>query len=442
MVRQLALLTMSLLVAAPALAQSAQVPAPPQQKPIVIENAVIHPRPGETIEGPAFIVFENGRIAQIGQGPAPEIPGAQRFNADGLHVYPSLISTDTTLGLTETASVDVTLDMRELGDFTPEVRAVVAVNPDSDLLPVTRANGIMLGLTFPTGGIISGRCSIIRYDGWTWEEMAITPEAGLVINWPRTEPAFFGRGSFRPEGEGGSPADRFKETMKKIDDFFDEASAYLKAKEANPSLNTDLRFEAMRSTLEGRTPVYVRANSAGQIESAVAWSLKRGLRIIIVGGSEADEAAAVLKKHDIPVIIGGTHRVPTRRHDAYDDAFTLPARLYEAGVRFAIASGAETAHERDLNHVAATAAAYGLPRHEALRAVTLSAAEILGIADQYGSLESGKSATLIVTTGDPLEITSDTLMAFIDGRNIDLGSRHKRLYDKYLEKYRQLGIIE
>lgn len=428
------------LMATGAFAQSAQIPAPPQSRPIIIENATLHPTPGETIDGRTYLVFDKGIIRSLGRGEAPRIENARHINADGLHIYPGLISTDTTLGLTETGSVQVTQDSREIGDFTPEVRAAVAVNPDTDLIPVTRANGILLGLTFPQGGVVSGQCSIIRFDGWTWEDMAIDAEAGLVVNWPRTEPI-----RSRSRRVRTNPVDQIKrarENIEKLEHFFDDAETYLRAKAADPSLETDLRYEATRDYLAGAKPIFIRANSAGQIDSAVAWAHERDLNIVIVGGREADKAIPILKKHDVPVIIDGVHRLPSRRHDAYDAPFTLPKKLYEAGVRFSIATGGEAAHERNLNYQAATAAAYGLPRHEALNAVTLSAARILGIDDRYGSLERGKSATLIITTGDPLEITTDIMDAFIDGRRIDLGNRHKRLHRKYLEKYRQLGLIE
>ncbi len=420
-----------------AFAQSAQVPAPPQERPVIIENATIHVSPTETIPSPGYIIFENGMITQFGEGEAPDIENAERFEGTDLHVYPGLISTDTQLGLTEIGMVDVTQDFRELGDFTPEVRAVLAVNPDSDLIPVTRANGIMVAATFPSGGLVSGRCAVIRLDGWTWEQMALEPDAGLVLNWPRTDPINAPWMRTNPEEQ----RKRVAENLEKIDRFFDEAQAYIEAREADPNLPIDLRFEGVRGAMEGEKPVFIRANSASQIESSVAWAVARGLRPVIVGGTEAHDAIPILKKHDVPVVIGGTHRMPGRAHDAYDAAYTLPAKLHEAGVRFCIASGEETAHERSLPYAAATAAAYGLPREAALAAVTSSAAEILGIADRYGSLDTGKSATLIVTTGDPLEISTDTVLAFIDGRTIDLGSRHKRLYEKYLEKYRQLEIL-
>ena len=435
--RPLIAITACLAAATPVPGQSRQVPAPPQDRPVVIHSATVHPVSGPVIES-GYIVFSEGRITDVGEGTPPTTQDAESIDASGLHVYPGLIASDTYLGLTETGAVDVTHDHTEHGRMTPEVRAAVAVNPDSDLIPVTRANGILVAMTFPRGGTLSGRGSLIRLDGWTWEEMAIEPEAGVVINWPRVTP-ISRRWMNRDPSEQREQAE---ERIEELDRFFDDAGAYYAAREHDPSLETDLRFEAMRASVEGRSPVYIRASSGGQIESAVAWAHGRNLKPIIVGGAEADRVIPLLSKHDVAVIVEGTHRMPSQRHDAYEQPFALPAKLHEAGVRFCIASGAEAAHERNLNHNVATAAAYGLPADAALRSVTLSAAEILGVGDRLGSLDAGKSATLIVTTGDPLEITTDTLIAYIDGRRIDLGNRQKSLYVKYRQKYEQLGLLK
>ncbi|MHC4217291.1 MAG: amidohydrolase family protein [Planctomycetota bacterium] len=436
--RTLALAT--LVVTGSATAQSRQIPAPPQDHTIVIAGATVHTVGGPTIEG-GYVAFNDGRIIDVGRGEPPQLPWAEVINARGLHVYPGLISCDTTLGLIETGSVSVTHDYSEHGDVTPEVRAAVAVNPDSDLIPVTRANGILTAMIVPRGGLVTGRSSLLRLDGWTWEQMAIDAEAGLVISWPQTEPDL--RSSWwrepKPEKEQRK---QIRERLEVIDRLFDDAIAYYRSADADPRQAADLRYEAMRAVIEGQKPIFVRASSQGQIESAVAWAARRELAIVIVGGHEADRAVGLLRQHDVAVIITGLHRLPRHRDDPYDDPFTLPARLYEAGIRFAIASGTSAAHERRLNHNAATAVAYGLPADQALNAVTIRAAEIVGLGASHGSLEIDKAATLIITTGDPLEITTDTLLAFIDGRRIDLGNRHKTLYDKYREKYRQLGLLK
>lgn len=431
-------ITLSVFISTAAHAQSRQIPAPPQQSPILITGATIHTVTGDTIEN-GYILLTNGKITSIGKGAPQRVSNdTKKIDATGMHVYPGLVSAKSELGLTEVGAVDVTNDQTELGRLKPEVRAAVAINPDTDLIPVTRANGILVGCTYPAGGLVSGRCSTIRFDGWTWEAMAIDPDAGLVLNWPRTEPvnAWWMRTSEAEQRK------QIAEDLEDVERFFDEAEAYVKAKDNDDTLEPDLRFEAMRDALAGRKPIYVNAAGAGQIESAVAWANRRGYKIIIVGGYEADQVASLLKEYDVPVIVNGTHRLPSRRHDPPEQPFELPAKLYQAGVRFCIASGQESAHERNLNHVAATAAAFGLPKDEALKAVTIYAAQILGLGDTYGSLETGKSATLIITTGDPLEITTDVVAAFIDGRQIDLGSRHKSLYKKYEEKYRQMGLLK
>lgn len=419
-------------------AQSRQIPAPAQPAPVFIHGGTVHSVDGETFDK-GYILFTDGKITSIGTGNPQRLPNnVRKIDAKGLHIYPGLIAAKTELGLTETGAVDVTNDQTELGRLKPEVRAAVAINPDTDLIPVTRANGILLGCIFPSGGLVSGRCSTIRFDGWTWENMAIDPDAGLVISWPRTEPV----NAWWMEESEADQRKNISTDLENVERFFDEAEAYVKARENNKSLDSDLRFEAMRDAIAGKKPMFVNAASSGQIESAVAWGARRGYKIVIVGGDEADQVTGVLKEHDVPVIIDGLHRTPGRRHYSPSQPFELPAKLYKAGVRFCIASGQEAAHERNLNHIAATAAAYGLPKDEAIKAVTISAANILGFGDTYGSLKTGKSATLIITTGDPLEITTDTLIAFIDGRELDLGSRHKALYEKYREKYKQMGLLK
>jgi imidazolonepropionase-like amidohydrolase len=437
--RLLVVLTAGAIVSG-ASAQSREVPAPPQDHPIVVTGAVVHTVTGPTIAA-GYIAFNDGRIIDMGEGEPPTLPWAEIVDARGLHVYPGLISCDTTLGLIETGSLSVTRDYAETGDVTPEVRAAVAINPDSDLIPVTRANGILTAMVSPRGGLVAGHSALIRLDGWTWEQMAIEPDAGLVINWPRTEPDLRSRWWREPKPENEQRKE-ISERLEKIERLFDDAIAYHRSVDADPQQASDLRYEALRGVMARQKPVFVRASTRGQIESAVAWANRRNLDIVIVGGTEADQAAELLRAHDVPVIVTGLHRMPPHRDDPYDTPFTLPARLHAAGIRFAIASGTGSAHERRLNHNAATAVAYGLPPDEALDAVTIRAAEILGLDATHGSLEVGKAATLIVTTGDPLEITTETLMAFVDGRRIDLGNRHRALYEKYLEKYRQLGLIE
>ncbi len=423
-------------------AQSAQIPAVPQARPIVVTHAVVHTvaanGPQTILDG--YVLFDRGVITAIGSGEPKDLPAnVKTYDAKGLHVAPGFMGTMTQLGLIEVIQVQATDDRAEFGEIHPEVVAATAINPDSDLFPVTRASGVLLAMTAPTGGLISGRASALRLDGWTIEEMAIDRDIGVVINWPLVEPVF----AWWTKKPAEEQAKKIKQDLEAIDRFFADAAASLDRVDAFPETRKDQRFEAMRGVLKNKDPIFITAGSQGQIESAVAWALRRGLQpsqLVVVGGRGLQECIPLFKQHDIAVIVDGIHRLPGRADLRYDEPFSLPKKLKDAGVRFAIASGAEPAHERNLPHNAGTAAAYGLSPDEALTAITRSPAELCGIGDRYGSLAPGKSATLFLSTGDPLEITSDVVLAFIDGRTIDLGSRQKRLLEKYSEKYRQLGI--
>jgi len=433
-------LAASLAFSAGAIAQDLGVKAPPQSNPIILVGTV-HTVANGVIER-GVVMFDGGVITRVGDAeildwirPGPEVEVIEL--PDHMHIYPGLIGANTIMGLTEVSSVRATLDHTEVGDFTPEVRAASSVNPDSTLLPVTRSAGILTVGVMPLGGNITGRASVMRMDGWTWEDMAIEADAGLVVNWPSVRPSSAWWVTTPREEQIANAKRRLTE----IDDFFTAAQSYLDAKAADESIQTDIRYEAMAPALRGESPVFIRANELQQIESAVEWATGRGLKAVIVGGQDAEQCADLLKRADVGVIIDGVHRLPGRRDHFYDEPFTLPARLEAAGVRWCLASGEETAHERNLPHNAGTAVAHGLDPEAGIRAITLSAAELLGVDDRIGSIEVGKAATLIVTDGNPMEVTTQTWMAFIDGRRISLADKQKLLTEKYLEKYRQLGLI-
>jgi len=412
---------------------SGQMPAKKQEKPIAIVGASIHPVSAPTIEG-GTIVFDNGKIVALGKD-VPIPTGAEVINAAGKHVYPGLISANTYIGLTEIGAVRASNDRSETGRINPNVKAEVAFNPESELIPVTRANGITMIVTSPSGGLISGTSAMMLMDGWTWEDMRFKSAAAMIVNWPGM---YIRKGLQEEEQKKSRDA-----SLKEIADAFRDARAYQKAKNAEqqkgiPYHNIDVRWEAMIPVLEGRVPVMVVANDIQQIQAAVAWTAQENLKLILLGGTDSWRVADLLKKNKVSVIVPGTYNLPTHRFDEYDDPYELPAKLHRAGIQFAIASGDEAAHERNLPYHAAYAAAYGLPKEEALKAITLYPAQIFGVADRVGSLEVDKDATLIVTTGDPLEIRSNVVMEFIQGRKIDLTSKHTMLYEKYKEKYRRL----
>ncbi len=321
------------------------------------------------------------------------------------------------------------------------------MNPDSTLIPVTRSNGILLAAIAPEGGLIPGQASVIRLDGWTMADMAAQPTTGIVLRWPqmRTITAWW-----MDTSEDDQRRD-IGRNLERIREVFATAAAYADARGADPTQPEDLRWEAMRplfagAPLEGATDtrarLFILANDVDQISAAVAFAKERALRAVIVGGRDAHLCAALLKENGIPVVLTGTHVMPRRDDADYDEAFTRPLRLHEAGITFAIAHMDDTAHERNLPYSAAIAAAHGLPPEAALRAITLAPAQIFGIDDRYGSLETGKSATLLITTGDPLEVTTQIQSAFIDGREIDLSNKQTKLYEKYRERYQQMGIIK
>ena len=412
---------------------SGQIPAKKQEKPIALVGATIHPVTGPNIER-GTIVFDNGKIAALGINVlVPQ--GTEVVDVAGKHVYPGLISADTYIGLTEIGAVRASNDRSETGTINPNVKAEVAFNPESEIIPVTRANGITMIVASPDGGLISGTSAMMLMDGWTWEDMRFKAPAALLVNWPSM---------YVPKGEQEEEQKKSRDAaLKGIADAFKDARSYMVAKSAEqqkgiPYHDIDVRWEAILPVFEGKLPVMVRASDVQQIQAAVAWAEQEKVRLIILGGRDAWRVTDLLKKNNVAVIVGGTYNLPTHRFDEYDDPFELPAKLYRAGVQFAIASGDEAAHERNLPYHAAYAAAYGLPKEEALKSITLYPAQIFGVADRVGSLDVGKDATLIVTTGDPLEITSNVTMEFIQGRKIDLTSKHTMLYEKYKEKYRRM----
>ncbi len=362
---------------------------------------------------------------------------AEIIDLKGRHVYPGMIEAHSQIGLTEISAVRATNDFAETGSINPNVSAHVSVNPDSELIPVTRANGVLIAVSAPTGGLVSGKASVMQLDGWTYEDMTLKPDAALVINWPQM--------AQRPRPKDAKPEEDqtngLNQAMKDLRQLFDQARTYSKARPANPASQAfDSRLASMLPVIEGKIPLLIAADRADQIQSAVAFGVEQNVKIIIFGGYDAESCAELLRRYDVPVIVDAIHKDPRRDHDDYDSAYTLPERLRQAGVKFCISGSgrSETWNTRNLPYQAATAAAYGLPYEDALRSITIWPAEILGISDRVGTLEKGKDATLFVSDGDPLETETQITAAWIQGRKVDLTSRHTQLFDKYSEKYRQL----
>jgi len=424
----------TILLTATAAAQDLTPKAPPQTQPIALVGATIHTVSGPTIENGALI-FDNGIITQVASAKTIRIPTTVRvIDVSGQHIYPGIIAAKTRLGLTEIAAVRAMQDTNEVGNITPEVRACVSVNPDSTLIPVARTNGILTALTLPTGGLVPGRASIIQTDGWTWEDMTIAPDAALVINWPST---------YKSKNRWtGKPNDQNKNnSIETLTNLFAAARAYHASTETKP----DLALEALKPYItEGSTqkPIIANANTVDQITSAVHFANENNLRLIIMGARDALLCAQLLKEYKVPVILQSTHSFPNRADAPFDDAFTKPASLQAAGITWCLAPSDIDANVRNLPYEAATAVAYGLDQKTAIRAITLAPAQILGLSNRLGSIQPQKEATFIVTDGPLLEIATNTTQAFINGRQIDLTNKQTKLRDKYLEKYRQLDILD
>jgi imidazolonepropionase-like amidohydrolase len=422
----------AILFARPALA-SPEIPGADQDHPIALAGATIHPISGPEIAG-GIVVFDGGKITALGRDLAlPE--NCERIELAGKHVYPGLFEPFTDLGLVEIPAVRATVDKAETGSINPNVRANVAVNPDSELIPVARAAGVLTALVVPSGGAMTGQSAVMNLDGWTTEQMTLKSPAALHIVWPRVRPL---RAWWLKAVEDKLAAERDKH-IRAIHDAFANARAYQQNK-LSGNAEFDARWEAMLPVLERKIPVVVHADECEQIQAAVALAQREQVKLVILGGYEAPRCADLLKKHAVPVIVAGVQRLPERASDFYDEPYTLPARLHQAGIPFCISGAVEASNVRNLPYHAGMAAAYGLPKDEALKAITLYPAQILGVAERLGSLEPGRNATLIVTDGDPLQTATQVEIAFICGRKVDLSNRHERLWRKYKEKYRRLGI--
>ena len=428
--------------------------APAQTRMVIIKGGTVHTVANGTIENGA-VVFADGVLTSVYTTKEADdflatsrfaAPGPEIIDATGKHVYPGLIAAQSTIGISDIASLRPSRDSDEVGDLTPEVIPAHAVNPDSWFLPVARAGGVFAAALFPQGGTVPGQVSVIRMHGWTNDELTVAASTGIIISWPgmRSDSAPEDRrqGETRPDApaprEEARPVDRIGEILNKAKSYDAERTAY-----ADRAI--DLRWEAMRPLFakgDAQARVFVLASDVDQITASIAFLVERGLKPVIVGGRDALLASEMLKKHDVPVIIDNVNRMPKRGDSAYDEAFRLPKMLKDLGIRFCLASGEEPANERNLPHYAGTAAAHGLDQDDAVRSITQWSAEILGVGDRLGSLQAGRPATLLIADGNILEVTTRVERGWIDGRALDLSTKQTELLKKYEEKYRQRGDLK
>lgn len=417
---------------------------------VFIRNADVYPVTGAPIKGVSVLV-QDGKIADIGAKLTPA-KGVKVIDAKGMRVYPGFIDSATNLGLAEISAVRETVDTGELGDFMPQLFALHSVNPESEHLGVVRVNGITSALTLPGGGggggrgggraqFISGKAALIHTSGWTWEDMSISPDAAIQLNFPTLGGRGGRGGEIPPEiaqmlgeaaGASGANARRtYEEGIAKINQFFDDARHYKAAKDAHTAgLKVDIKLEAMIPVLERKVPVAVSASTPETIKDAIKFADKQGVKIVIMGPREVGDVGPELKSHNIPVILGRVLALPEHEDDSYDQAMALANQFYKAGVKFAFGTF-NNEFVRNLPFEAAAASGFGLPQEEALKAITINPAEIWGKADQLGSVEKGKVADLLITNGDPLEIQTKIEHLIIKGQEVPLTNKQTRLFEKY-----------
>ena len=422
------------------LAGAALVPglAFPQDVPLAIRGARIVTVSGPVIES-GTVVVHRGRIVAVGADVA--VPaGASVVDGSGQTLYPGLVDALTSLGLVEVAAVPATLDTTEVGDMNPHARAWVALHPDSELIPVARANGVTTVLSAPAGGLVSGQSALVRLAGTTPAAMVVKAPAALHAVYPSGRPAFDPSRLFE-EPELKTLAERLKDqeknqkqALERLADLLAEALADAAARKdtTRPAPETSMTLEAIAPFARGEAPFVMRANAENEIRSAVRFAGESGLKLVIAGGLEAWRCAELLQQKDVAVLVK-VLRLPARESDPYDAAYANAAALYRAGVRFAIVSD-DSESVRNLPYEAAMAAAYGLPADAALRAITLSPAEIFGAADQIGSVAPGREANLVLATGDILDARTQVTHVFIGGELQPLETRHTRLYERYKDR--------
>ena len=410
---------------------------------VALTHAKIFTLVGAPIEN-GTLVIRDGKIAAVGAN--VEVPaGAQVIDAKGLQIYPGLFDPITQMGMSEISAVNATVDTTETGAYNPDVVAATAVFPSSEHIPVTRASGITEVLAVPdsggfdtrgSSGVIGGQASAINLAGWTINDMLIKRSVAMVISWPDIETRSFDFTTFSIKNKPFTEAKQdYEKQINELADYLDRARHYAQAMgHGGPAdYQRDLKLEAMAPVIRGQLPVLVFADRARDIRNAIEFCDKQKLKMILAGGAEAYKIKDLLRSKGIPVILRPTLTLTIDEDDAYDRLLSQPAELAAAGVKFALGSF-DNSFARRLGQQAANAVAYGLPYDEALKAVTIYPAEIFGVADQVGTLETGKLANIIVTNGDPLEITTDVKFLFIKGQQTSLDNRHQRLYEKYLNR--------
>lgn len=396
----------------------------PRTGKFLLQNATVVTVTKGTLTNTSVLV-ENGKIAQVGTNISAD--GAEVIDCSGMFIYPGMIDSGTRLGLVEVSSVPETVDYAEVGNVTPNMQALTTVNPNSEAIGVTRVSGVTTVLTVPTGGLFPGTAALINLNGYTPDQMYGGFKA-IVMNFPSSGR----RGRFDRRSDEDVKKDSEK-ALKDANEIWDNAKKYLELKKAGAELQYYPEMDQLSKAVSGELPLLIVVDAASDIQNAIKWVEGKNIKVIFSGVAEGWRVADEIAKAGIPVITGPVQELPTRQSDRYDTPYANAGKMAKAGVKVALRTDDEE-NVRNLPFHAAFAAAYGLGKEEALKAITINPAEIFGIADQYGSIEAGKRANLVISTGDPLETSSQIHHVFIDGYRVPMSNRHIRLYQEFLER--------
>lgn len=408
-----------------------QTPAKKQNKTIAIMGATAHLGNGKFIEN-SLIIFKDGKLTTVSPSSTMDLSGMEVIDAKGKHVYPGFIIPASSLGLAEIDAVKATVDDREIGEMNPHIRSIIAYNAESKVIESMRPNGVLIGQIAPLGGRLSGTSSVVQFDAWNWEDAIIKENDGIYLNWPNT--FTYGRW-WLGEDRGLKINDKYNEQVDAVASFFSETKAYA----AGDKKTIHLPYAATAGLFDGSKKLYINVNDEKGIIDAVRFATDNKVKeMIIVGGSEAYKVTDILKENNIPVIIDRVHALPNQVEDDYDMPYKLANILVDKGIMVALNARGdmERMNSRNLPFYAGTTVAQGLEKEEALKLITSNPAKILGIDKDYGTLETGKSATLFISEGDALDMRSNQLThAFIDGREVSLETHQTKLWHRYDDKY-------
>ena len=404
------------------------VPGKAADGPLLLTGLTIH-TVTDGVKADSDVLIVDGKIAAVGQNlSAPQ--GATVLALDGKHLYPGLIALANQLGLIEIEAVRSTDDSREVTQTNPDIKAKVGYNADSEVIPTIRSNGFAYSMIYPDGSMLMGQSSLMQLDAWNYQDALVADGTGLHVRWPNAS-TLGSRWNPRPADEVRKAN---AEQLAKLQQYFRAAKAYYDAEQAGLNKGIDSRWHEMLAVFNGERPLFVHADDERQIRQAMLLAKEYNLKLTIVGGRDSWRLADELVAAKVAVIYTAPYGLPSRGDENYSQAFTVPKTLQDAGVSYALSLDGYW-DTRNLVFAAGQAISFGLTPEQALRSVTINAAQIAGVADKIGSIEVGKAASLVVSEGDIFDYLGHKVThLWIDGREVDLNNRHKQLHDKYKQR--------